>query len=427
MVIKKIEISNFKSFRDLDVQLGNFNVLIGANASGKTNFVEIFRFLRDIAAHGLNNAISMQGGIEYLRNISIGSSKDFSLQIVSDQKVEFPFHTREGSRRLARTYEAIYEFAVEFREIGRGFRVSADKLTLRCNFFEHEKQKGKMVERAKIGSGDLIISHIGREVKAELHLSEGVAIKKDDLLPRSSPLLKVIRSLELPSRALLIENPIPMYPFFLWFEDLFADIAIYDFDPRLPKKAVRIVGKMELEEDGSNLAIVLKNIRRDWNKRRSFSNLMIDLLPFVEDWRVKAFAADKSLLFTLRETYSPGVDIPASLVSDGTINIAALIIALYFEEKSLAIIEEPERNIHPYLISKVVDMLKEASSDKQIIVTTHNPEIVKHADLESILLISRDKEGFSTILRPLEKEEVKQFLENEMGIDELYVKNLLGV
>jgi predicted ATPase len=75
----------------------------------------------------------------------------------------------------------------------------------------------------------------------------------------------------------------------------------------------------------------------------------------------------------------------------------------------------------------VVDMMKETSQKRQIIVTTHNPEIVKYADLEDILLISRDKEGFSRISKPCEKEEVKIFLQHEMGIEELYVQNLLGI
>jgi len=71
--------------------------------------------------------------------------------------------------------------------------------------------------------------------------------------------------------------------------------------------------------------------------------------------------------------------------------------------------------------------MKEASQHKQIIVTTHNPEIVKYADLEDILLIARDNEGLSTISRPAEKEEIKTFLKNEIGIEELYVQNLLGI
>ena len=45
MAIRRLKVSNFRSFNELDVELGDFNVLIGANASGKSNFIEIFRFL----------------------------------------------------------------------------------------------------------------------------------------------------------------------------------------------------------------------------------------------------------------------------------------------------------------------------------------------------------------------------------------------
>src|SRR5574337_1132876 len=135
------------------------------------------------------------------------------------------------------------------------------------------------------------------------------------------------------------------------------------------------------------------------------------LLPFVDDLDVERFA-DKSLLFKLREVYSRDLYFPAFLMSDGTVNLAALIVALYFEEKPLIIIEEPERNIHPSLISRVVTLLREASEKKQIIVTTHNPEMIKYAGLENIFLVARDSEGFSTISKPGDKEAVKIFLQN---------------
>ena len=212
----------------------------------------------------------------------------------------------------------------------------------------------------------------------------------------------------------------------LKIKDFLEEISIYDFDPKFPKKASPITGKAELEEDGGNLSIILKNIIENKEKRRKLLNFVKDLLPFVENLNVEKFA-DKSLLFKLKESYFKNQYLPATLISDGTINITALIIALYFEGKPLAIIEEPERNIHPYLMSKVVDMMKDASQKKQIIVTTHNPEMVKHTDLKNILLVLRDKEGFSTISRPGDKDEVKTFLRNEIGIEELYVQDLLGV
>jgi len=91
------------------------------------------------------------------------------------------------------------------------------------------------------------------------------------------------------------------------------------------------------------------------------------------------------------------------------------------------VIEEPERNIHPYLISRLVEMLKDAARNKQIIITTHNPEMVKNANIDDILLISRDAEGFSRISRPASKQEIQDFLESEIGIEELFIQNLLGM
>ncbi len=48
MAIKKIKVSNFKSFESMEIDLGKINVLIGANASGKSNFIRIFEFLSGI-------------------------------------------------------------------------------------------------------------------------------------------------------------------------------------------------------------------------------------------------------------------------------------------------------------------------------------------------------------------------------------------
>jgi len=92
----------------------------------------------------------------------------------------------------------------------------------------------------------------------------------------------------------------------------------------------------------------------------------------------------------------------------------------------VTIIEEPEKNIHPALIAKLVSMLKDASERKQIIVTTHNPEMVKHVAIEDIVLINRDRDGFSQLSRPREKEEIRAFLEHEIGIDELFIQGLLN-
>ena len=411
MVIKKIKVTNFKSFGNLEIELGNFNVLIGPNAAGKSNFVHIFEFLRDIVSSGLNNAVSMQGGVEYLRNINIGSSERLSINVVSTQEFGLFRRLRENLIET-KIYETIYEFALKFNKRGSGFRIAEDKLIQKCKFVRLDRP-GKKIKEI-LGDGEIIIFRTNGKVKIDLNIPERVPLKKEDIFPPFLPEEK------LPNRTLLLETS---YFLIRLLEGIFRDISIYDFDPKLPKKATPITGKAELEEDGSNLSIILKNITENKEKRRKLFNLVKDLLPFVENLDVEKFA-DKSLLFKLQETYFKNQYLPASLISDGTINITALIIALYFEKKPLVIIEEPERNIHPYLISKVVDMMKDASQKKQIIVTTHNPEIVKYAGLDNILLVSRDKNGFSKISRPIDKEEIRTFLEH-IGIEELYVQNLL--
>ena len=418
MAIRKIRITNFKSFKELEIELGKFNVLIGANASGKSNFVQIFEFLRDIANSGLNNAVSMQGGVEYLRNVNVGASENFSLKVVSELKFGLlGGRPKEGFIGI-KIYETIYEFALKFRKRGLGFEIAKDNLTLKCNFVRLEKQKKKIEEKETIGQGEIILSRgANGKVKIDLNKPEEVSIEKDDIYP---PFVREEKSSD---STLLLQRPFFFIP---PLKEIFRDISVYDFDPKLPKKATPITGKVELEEDGSNLSIVLKNITENEEKKRKLFNLVKDLLPFISNLDVEKFA-DKSLLFKLQEIYFKKQYLPASLISDGTINITALIVALYFENKPFTIIEEPERNIHPHLISKLVDMMKDASQKKQIIVTTHNPEMVKYAGLDNILLVSRDETGFSTVSRPADKEGVKTFLANEIGIEELYIQDLLGV
>lgn len=416
MAIKKIKISNFKSFNDIELELRDFNILIGANASGKSNFIQVFKFLRDMTNHGLENAISLQGGVEFLRNITIGSLKNFSVEVVSDKKINFDIPTESNIN--VEIYESIYEFALKFKKKGFGTEIAKDNLILKCNYFTTD-QENKI---RNLGNGEIEIIKINGKNDIKVKKPEKVQFEESDLLRK------------LFFRQLIIEEASPKIPilksfstfYFIPFEGIFSNFSIYDFDPKLPKKAIPIAGKSELEEDGSNLALILKNILVNKDRRRKLLNLVKDLLPFVDDIAVGKFT-DKSLLINICEKYFKKQYLPSSLISDGTISIIALIIALYFEEKPLAIIEEPERNIHPHLISEIVNMMKEASQKKQIIVTTHNPEMIKHVDVNDILLVSRNQEGFSTISRPIEKNEFKTFLKNEIGIEDLYVDNLLEI
>jgi predicted ATPase len=421
MPIQHIHVENFKSFSELDIDLSRFNVVIGSNAAGKSNFISIFKFLRDIAKHGIVNAIAMQGGSEYLQNTRIGPSHDLQINVVfqPDHHLDVLERQDKDSPLLAiQSCQSSYEFALRFAPRGDGFSITKDRIILGCEVMTCKRENKHIIDKQGIGHGEIRVTSESGKITYAVDLPKGCPLSEHDIIPLC------FRGKHLPEKTLLLETP---YAFPLTYGEKFFDrIAVYDIDPKLMKKGVAITGKRELEEDGGNLALVLKNIIGDPEKKRKFSNLLRDVLPFIEDFSVEKFM-DISLVLTLREKYTKNHDLPSPSLSDGTLTMFALIIALYFEDKPFIIIEEPVSHIHPFLVARVISMMKESSKRKQVMITTHTTEVVKHATLENLLLISRDLEGFSIISLPADKEEVRTFLENEIGIEELYVQNLLGM
>lgn len=419
MAIQNIRVKNFKSFRELDIDLANLNILVGANASGKSNFVQIFRFLRDISQQGLDNAVSIQGGREYLRNTRIGASEPLSIQVRSKEKWGLLIGRRK--RFVSTKVEEVdYRFRLSFHK--QGFKVAEDVLEIKTSFKEFEEPPKNLAKEGRhIGTGSFRFFNENGKLGIESELPSQVS--ENEFYPLS------LKGLKLPSCRLLLELPLPTQ-LLMMNSFSFTQSALFDFDPKLTKKAAPITGRSELEEDGSNLAIVLRNILQSKERKRKFINLLSSILPFVQDAAVQKLA-DRSLLLLLEEEHTGSLPMPASSLSEGTLEVVLLILALHFDKthsdaKRLLIFEEPDRNIHSSLISRLIEMFREAAQTKQIIISTHNPELVRQSHLDELLLVSRDKEGYSIITRPGENEQIRIFLENEIGLDDLLVQNLLG-
>jgi predicted ATPase len=383
MRLTSIRAKNFKSFKELDIRLDNLNVLIGANASGKSNFVQLFKFVRDVAEKGLDNAVSLQGGPRYLWNVNCGEGDKLTIELAVEDAAPLIF--RSSPIAISRY---LYRFSLARRE-ERHVAVVEDELRL-------EGSVGFTIKRTK---GE--------------YRTEGDAGEFGSLLLASLP-----RS--------LFENsgqPAVMIQYLPWLAGL-KSIAVYDVEPKAPKTGV-LEGLSDLEPDANNLAIVLDRILSDEESRRKMLNLLKDMLPFVKALDTEVLR-DKSLHFNMEERFSQQA-MPAAFLSDGTIDVIALIVILYFERKSLVIIEEPEKNLHPSLMSGLVAFLKDASRKKQIAITTHNPELVRFVEHSELILISRDPDGFSGAQRPADKEQVQRFLREELTMQELFVENLLEV
>ena len=287
-----------------------------------------------------------------------------------------------------------------------------------CDFFKINKDdvSNDLNEENKISENSIYLKNNGGFV---VELEKDIDyITINDIIPDS--LIDMVRINLKDDNTPLINSTFSTLP--IRWNAFFKNISFYDFNPIFSKYGGVKNNDGNLSEFGENLAYVLEQIINDSDKRERFLNLLISVLPYIEDVGVDKLL-DNRKLFTILEKYTDVV-VPSHLVSDGTSNVIALIVALYFQDNSCILIEEPERNIHPQLISDVVQMMKEISKDKQIFITTHNPELLKHIDLEDIYFISRDENGYSNMIKPVQNDFLKSFID-ELGIDEVFVDNYL--
>ncbi|MCL2340470.1 MAG: AAA family ATPase [Proteobacteria bacterium] len=112
MIITNIELKNWKNFVGVNVACGKRMFLIGPNASGKSNFLDALRFLRDIAQDGIEKAVLARGGISAVRSLSARSQPDITVAVTLDDvwKYSLTFGT-EKSDPLAPLVrrEAVYK------------------------------------------------------------------------------------------------------------------------------------------------------------------------------------------------------------------------------------------------------------------------------------------------------------------------------
>lgn len=83
MLIHRLIVKNWRNFQHIDVELQTRQFIIGPNASGKSNLLDIFRFLRDIAkpGGGFQKAVSMRGGVAKLRHVCAPRDAEVVIEI----------------------------------------------------------------------------------------------------------------------------------------------------------------------------------------------------------------------------------------------------------------------------------------------------------------------------------------------------------
>ncbi len=402
-MITSLSLENFRSFRRAEFQLRPFTLLVGRNAAGKTNLIQGLLFLRDIARSGLANAISLQGGLSFLQNADLACKRELRVT------VGLTLPTGDSPRTLADGRTVVFSPGPCKYSFSIGCDDRPDVLSDR--FFMQFTVTPRGGEALP---GWMELVHKGDEITHRFELPHG--IEEEAILP--PPLQE---GLSTPG-TLLLESP-TLYPMGLVRRSL-AKISCYEFSPHLSGRLEFRTGAAELAEDGSNAAIALGRVLAHPETCRQFLILVRDILPFIEDVRVGDGPGGTPAI-RVSEVYAPGRYLPAESLSSGTVELFALILALFFSPRELAVFEEPAARLHPALIERLVQLMQEAAVRQPMIVSTQHPAFLRHAPIESVCLVSRDENGFSVLSRPVDRPEIQTFLEEEVGLDDLFLADLL--
>ena len=117
----------------------------------------------------------------------------------------------------------------------------------------------------------------------------------------------------------------------------------------------------------------------------------------------------------------------AAQLSDGTLRFICLATLLLQPQELMPdtiLIDEPELGLHPYAISVLSALIKKASVDSQIIISTQSVELLNEFQVEDVIVVNHN--GKSSNFSRLDKEELRIWLEEEYSIGDLWKSNIIG-
>ena len=350
--ITKVWAKNFRSIADTSIDLDELTVLVGPNASGKSNVLDILRFVKDALRFDLEAAVSVRHGIDAIHRQE------------SDTK---PPGIEIGIFATATDYSIEYGFLLAIDSDG-GYRVS--------------REHGKVWEGD--GSGESVVEFTiedGNLVSPEFLSNSRSRARQDD---EDTDFDVFDLSLRRMSRMWLLrgfdENGDTIRLISRALERLYRSIInmrFYHIFPNTIREPQKLGNAYPLDEDAGNLASVLRDLEK---KRPSVMGRLKEslrrLIPGVSD--VEIAPVGGYLVVRLEhDSIQGGTWFDLSQESDGTIRLLGLLVALYQSRRlSLIGIEEPELTVHPGVLAVLADELNEASLRSQVIVTTHSPELI---------------------------------------------------
>lgn len=295
-MIRKLRLKNFKSFKDQEIELKNLNVLVGPNASGKSNLIDALMFLSELANAGVREVLERRGGFEKVA--FKGTEREIELSC------NFDLEGYPSSYHISFT-----RWGIEREELAVG----------ETTIIKGKKGEGKCLPDGKeeghyaVGRWQTCLYIYGRE---ETHTLLGRA-----------------------------------YRFLISFRS-------YQFIPSEIRETSVVRGELELERSGANLARVLHTLHSQQEEVfQRIEDLLRQGIPEIERLRTPLVEGKSETYIAVREK---GFEADRHQISDGTLKLLAFITAVSMPEPALVCFEEPENFIHARLLKLLVEILKKS-------------------------------------------------------------------
>lgn len=180
--------------------------------------------------------------------------------------------------------------------------------------------------------------------------------------------------------------------------------------------------------DAANLGAFLYRLKNHYNNNyNEIVNTVQLIAPYFDDFELEPKEGNQELI-VLRWKQKGCEDIfNLSQLSDGTLRFICLATLLLqpneFKPETI-IVDEPELGLHPYAITIFAEMVRQLSEKKQIIISTQSVELLNEFEVEDVIVVNRDEDG--SIFKRLDEEDLKDWLDNDYAIGDLWKKNILG-
>jgi predicted ATPase len=349
--LTRVVLRNYKSIGQCDVRLGPLTYLVGANGSGKSNFLDALHLVRDALAGSLDNALNERGGLAEVRRRSSGHPNHFGIRL--------EFILPDGR-------QGHYAFNIGSLP-GRGYEVQAEECAI------GGKGKGPYFE-------------LERGVLKSSSEATFPATTADRLALVSVSGMTVFR---------------PAY-------DALTAMGFYNLNPKLMRDPQKPQDGRLLKPVGENIVSMIGYLERFAPASlRVIEEYLQTVVPMVHGVERKQIGPLETLEF--RQEMAGAKHpwrFPAQNMSDGTLRALGVLTALFQGtadfSPSLVGIEEPETALHPAASSALREALSRAAERTQVIVTSHSPELLDDLALDANSLLAVVSDGGETRIAPLD-------------------------